>query len=689
MALGLAEMRRETLKERAFVASLQPKVSSHPELIKSGAPLDRIREFLRDDAGQPLEQVALHDAWFKHIAQAHAEGKHAGIMSPFGFGKTWMIVLGLILDSIGMRPNRRNQIVSLNDPIAISRSDAVREAIERLASWQAMFPGVVPDKDRWRKQAFTVLRSANVISTDPTVGAYGILSSRIGTRSDFTVFDDVDDDTSLSAPIREKKRARFNKQWMSRLEPGHKAVFVATRWHEEDVASSKVTNPKWSWLVGAVSEDFEYLEVTRTGAPFEESPWPEVVPRTKYVSELHERQGCAVYRLPLWPGKFDAEELRSRCVDMGERAFNLGYRQDALSDHEKTFPSFEQCVRFGLDRHAIPCAFHVITVDLSTTKRPGNWISVWGVTADGQKILKELRRGAWKSPETLRHMAELQLKYDAVRVLVETNAYQESLLSWANEPEIRRKYPSLWPKLKAHDTQGNTKSDLEIGVPGLELEFENQSILIAPEERCELGCDCTWCEYRYQFIGYPHHKEFDAVMVTWFGMIAVGQILKKRRGRAKPTREAIEDRKRKKLEQLERARRKRQGRAGSGEGEGQEERERALRELLERHARVAITGPPKCGATTLSRIVTDRRVIHTEAFKGLAWAKVPQAVVDEIGDRERFVVEGVQVPRALKRGLEVDCVVLLREPLEDLDARQAALGRQVIKGLSNVAVIEL
>lgn len=99
--------------------------------------------------------------------------------------------------------------------------------------------------------------------------------------------------------------------------------------------------------------------------------------------------------------------------------------------------------------------------------------------------------------------------------------------------------------------------------------------------------------------------------------------------------------------------------------------------LLERYARIAIAGGPRTGKTTLANRIDDRERIHTDQFRELAWEDQPQAVLDRCAPFERFVVEGVQVARALRKGLAVDLVIWLRTALVETTPRQQGMAKGV------------
>jgi SPP1 gp7 family putative phage head morphogenesis protein len=105
----------------------------------------------------------------------------------------------------------------------------------------------------------------------------------------------------------------------------------------------------------------------------------------------------------------------------------------------------------------------------------------------------------------------------------------------------------------------------------------------------------------------------------------------------------------------------------------------ALEALLREHARVAIVGGPKTGKTTLAtKYVTDRPLISTDKFMGLAeWDKIPGCVINECERQARFVVEGVQVARALRAGLVVDAVLYLDDAKAERLKGQASMAKAV------------
>jgi len=87
-------------------------------------------------------------------------------------------------------------------------------------------------------------------------------------------------------------------------------------------------------------------------------------------------------------------------------------------------------------------------------------------------------------------------------------------------------------------------------------------------------------------------------------------------------------------------------------------------DALRAFPRLAISGRPKSGKTTLSERVSDRPVIHGDDYIKLGWSECSQKIVDVAAQiRGPLLIEGVQVPRALRKGLQVDAVIWLDKRL--------------------------
>lgn len=101
-----------------------------------------------------------------------------------------------------------------------------------------------------------------------------------------------------------------------------------------------------------------------------------------------------------------------------------------------------------------------------------------------------------------------------------------------------------------------------------------------------------------------------------------------------------------------------------------------LTKILNAHRRVAIAGGPRCGKTTLTRTVTDRTRMHGDDYVDRGWSEASERLAADVnGLQFPFIVEGVQVPRALRKGMRVDCVIWLSIPHVPLTKQQEAMAK--------------
>lgn len=114
-------------------------------------------------------------------------------------------------------------------------------------------------------------------------------------------------------------------------------------------------------------------------------------------------------------------------------------------------------------------------------------------------------------------------------------------------------------------------------------------------------------------------------------------------------------------------------------------RQRAVEDALLRFPRVAITGAPRVGKTWLaSSYGLDREVIHTDTWQGVEWAKQPELIVAACSPLRRFLLEGVQVPRALRKGLVVDALIWLDTPAAEQTREQKSMGKAIATVLNGI-----
>lgn len=103
--------------------------------------------------------------------------------------------------------------------------------------------------------------------------------------------------------------------------------------------------------------------------------------------------------------------------------------------------------------------------------------------------------------------------------------------------------------------------------------------------------------------------------------------------------------------------------------------------------RIAITGGPKTGKTTLARKMSGDlmvALVSTDDYADLGWSESSQAVADRLAEPGAVLVEGVAVPRALRKAIAerpetkpIDKLIVLQTPKAQRTDGQRAMAKGV------------
>ena len=211
--------------------------------------------------GGPVHQGEIHKSWQRHIDRCQEMERFCGILAPWGHGKTEQVAIARSLFDLGKNPNLRVKIVTNTPEFAQARLQTCQKYIKQSKSFRQIFPGIRPAHESdWNKHKLVVQRET--YSEDGSIEAYGVLQTATGGRADLLIFDDVVDlnNAILNPAMRPKVIEAFHNVWLPRLEPGGFAIYIATRWHLEDITGVLLKNPQWRFLVQAISEDMSCLE---------------------------------------------------------------------------------------------------------------------------------------------------------------------------------------------------------------------------------------------------------------------------------------------------------------------------------------------------------------------------------------------------------------------------------------------
>lgn len=221
-----------------------------------------IEAVVRDSqTGELVRQAAIHASWHAHARDCRSRGKFAGILAPWGHGKSLQMSIATPLFELGSNPNVRIKIVTNTPEFAQARLQSCQDYILRNPDFRRLFPHIRPSRPGdWNKHKLVVER--NSYSPDGSIEAYGVLQAATGGRADLLIFDDVVDlnNAILNPAMRPKVVEAFHNVWLPRLEPGGFAIYIATRWHLEDITGVLLQNPQWRFLVQSISEEMTGIQ---------------------------------------------------------------------------------------------------------------------------------------------------------------------------------------------------------------------------------------------------------------------------------------------------------------------------------------------------------------------------------------------------------------------------------------------
>jgi hypothetical protein len=460
---------------------------------------DFAAEVCRDERGHRIALAPIHTSWHDFVRRAWEAKQRALILAPFGHGKSQSLVIPLIAYELGRDPQLRVKIVSDSDDNAGQKLISLKRMIES-PSYRRLFPGVRPG-GTWTKTALYLQRHGH--ASDPSVESLSVEGKPLGKRADILVLDDViDQEAEFSEPIRDKVYSRLTFSFFSRLAPGGRVLAVGTPQHADDSYARFSGSPGWRTLVQRISEDCSVIHQHETD---ESAPGVEV----------------AGADLPLWGARWDQAALMKKASD-DPREFARGFRMQAYSDDELSFPSFKDCIEpsaLASDwwRRRMPA---YVGVDISAGTRTGMSVVVLGFDQrSGRKFFLETASLSGGLDNLHAHLDGVTHRHDVRFIMVEDNGVQSVLTE-----HLEKFGNPAWKFLvEGVTTTSKNKRDRALGVKAMDAQFARRAFSFPGGEVANhpVGCRCAWDTLRRELESYPKGSCDDTVMATWFAEQAV------------------------------------------------------------------------------------------------------------------------------------------------------------------------
>lgn len=431
--------------------------------------------FVDPKSQEPIQQQWFHVAWHKHFD----EHRRAGVIAPRNHGKTEQVSIIRTLFDLGRNPDLRIKIVSADKETSKKRVKACRTHIDTNKRLHRVFPELVASESDAEWSAYAITVNRRIISPDPSLEARGILASGVGGRADVLIGDDVVDfNNSIRVPgFRKVVKSAWHDVWMNLLEPDGRARWISTPWTNSDLTAELMANEEWKFLKTVVGPNLESI----------------------------------------WPDKWPTERLHAVRRELSPRHFDRAYRGLAMSDEDRVFTddSIQEAKAKGANVHRamIPREWPRYTgVDLAISQKKGAKYTVFVTIAidpaTQSRYVVDIRRGHYSSTRTADILVEVFQKHQPVMMIVENNTYQQALIEWTQKTKERMPIVGM--------TTGAEKADLEMGVPGMAVEFENGMWVIPQDGRRHVtDCKCELCQLCRELADYPFAEYSDTLMATW------------------------------------------------------------------------------------------------------------------------------------------------------------------------------
>lgn len=436
----------------------------------------------KDNKGNRIVQDFIHQEIQNHIDECKRQKiQNCGILAPWGHGKTEQVIFR-VLHEIGRNQNIRIQYVCNTDDNATSRVQSIKRYIEGDKEYNRVFPWVSPAKgEDWGKHKLIIERDSK--AKDGTLEAWGITSSGTGSRADLQLFDDPVDlrNAILNPAMREQIKSSFKNVWIPRLVPDGFRIYIATAWHEADLTHELMKNSEWAFLVMRVSEDFTCIECE---------------------SKLKGK-----YKIPLWSSQWSEDKLKKQFKGIGARAFDRGYRQKAINDEDRTFPSSDSIFNESCGKEIIlPFWPRIVGIDPF-----GQAVVIFVIALNPlnhMRFVLEIRRGKWQPKQTVNEIIDVFTVHKPQFLVCENNASQSAISQWVSDKNISIPIIPF--------NTGAQKADPILGLPSIEVEFANGAWCVPCRGVDTTDADNPINVFRSELRGHPVAESWDTVMAAWF-----------------------------------------------------------------------------------------------------------------------------------------------------------------------------
>ncbi len=518
---------------------------------------DTFRFFVSDILG--LKNEEFHDDLDNDIAQDFSEDSpgfkmikrfFAVFTYPRDHGKSKHLSIAYPLWRIAKNHNVRILSISRTANVAESFLSEIVSNVERNQKYTAFAraidptgKGVVPrlkfqrkQTEDWSGKSITIERE-DVGMKDPTITATGLFGQILSRRADIIILDDVVDQQNSATELQRKKVIDWIETTvLPVLVPGGTLIYLGNTWHQEDVVSKFMNDPrftvqkrqgaiikeatrqdlwqKWGSIMLNImirpKERFEQAEAfyDANRADMDEGwkvLWPERYPYSRLYLErlLNPYVFARMYQCD--PSNRPDQVIKDEWIEKAmQKGKHLRFQDQP---HEKNYLEVSAAgmdLAISLEEAADDTA--LVYLDLVRQGYDG--------VEDGDYLIRQIHRGKFTPNEQRLKPKIAWASHGMQTIRVETVGYQASLaIDLSNEGVPVRSYHT-----------GKEKFDPEIGINSLAVAMELGKVVI-PSDPTDPRTIMLASQLANEMRAFPDGHTGDALMALWFAYSEIRELV--------------------------------------------------------------------------------------------------------------------------------------------------------------------
>ena len=526
-----------------------------PQLIKSYH--DHLKLFVRGVLG--WDNQPFHDELDDDISQEFDKNSpgyqmikrfFAVFTYPRDHGKSSHLSIAYPLDAIAKNHNELILIISKTATIAESFLSSIVTNIERNEKYKDYAKlidltgkGVVPRMKQGRKQIedwsgnqITIERSDNSLK-DPTICATGLFGQILSKRATTIILDDVVDQGNSATELQRKKVIDWIETTVIPvLVPGGKLIYLGNTWHQDDVVSKFMKDPRFivAKRQGAIISEAVNQDLWQKWGSIMLNMAVKPKDRFTHAEEFYQANKAAMDEgtKVLWPERYPYSRLYLERL-LNPYMFARMYQCDpsnrpdqVIKDEwiEKALKKGEK-LRFQDAPHAgnyvmVSAAGMDLAISLEEAADDSCLLYLdlikqgYNGIEDGDYIIRQIHRGKFTPNEQRTKAKTAWTSHGMQTVRVESVGYQAALtIDLANEGVPVRSYHT-----------GVEKFDPEIGINTLAVAMELGKVVI-PSDPTDPRTIMLASQLANEMRAFPDGHTGDALMALWFAYSEIRELV--------------------------------------------------------------------------------------------------------------------------------------------------------------------